>query len=385
MDNICRSATVNRMSMEVSRSVTGSRFYRPELDVLRFGAFLLVFLRHIAVPKQYPMLAAICSSGRAGVCVFFLLSAFLITELLEREASATHRIDLRAFYLRRILRVWPLYFAALLLARLIDWHAPHLQMSNERLIASVLLAGNWYTYFHGFPFSFAIVLWSISVEEQFYLLWPSIRRFLGSTALLWASILTFPVSYATLVWLALSGHLDLQMWVNTFVQLQFFGAGALLALQLRRSVPEFRHTIRLSMLMAGVCTLIVGQCFVHDRSELPGAPTVVLEYSMMLAASLLIFLSAYNFAPLRKAKGLIYLGKISYGLYVFQNLGLRVALRPANWLARHTRVSADLFDGFRDVLGLAVTIMLAALSYRFFEAPFLRLKERFVIIRTRSV
>ncbi len=369
----------------VHEEPSGPRFYRPELDILRFFAFLLVFLRHIETPAHHPVLAAIFSSGRAGVCLFFLLSAYLITELLEREAAKTQTVDLRAFYMRRILRVWPLYFFALLIARLIDWHAPHLQMSNGRLLASVLLAGNWYTYVYGLPASFALVLWSISVEEQFYLIWPSVRRISGSRGLLFISLLTFPISYASMLWLASSGHKDLQLWVNTFVQVQFFGVGGLLALQLRGWTPHHSRMTRAVLFGAGLFTLFAGQYYVHDSSEIPNVHTVALEYGLMLLASLLIFFSVYNFEELRREKTLIYLGKISYGLYVFQILGLRLALRPATWLGTHLRLSSGILQTFQDLLGLVLTIVLAALSYRYLESYFLRLKEHFAIIRTRSV
>ena len=104
-------------------------FYRPELDILRFGAFLLVFLHH-ALPhatidyftsdygifkQAASLLAGIARAGALGVDLFFALSAYLITELLLRERRSHGAIDIRAFYIRRILRIWPLYYFALLI------------------------------------------------------------------------------------------------------------------------------------------------------------------------------------------------------------------------------------------------------------------------------
>ena len=103
-------------------------FYRPELDILRFGAFLMVFLTHNAgyslsylVERHVPRVAAqiiasTVSAGPYGVDLFFALSAYLITELLLREKKATGRLNVPAFYLRRILRIWPLYFTFLFVA-----------------------------------------------------------------------------------------------------------------------------------------------------------------------------------------------------------------------------------------------------------------------------
>ena len=99
-----------------------TQFHRPELDTLRFGAFFLVFLHH-ALPHgsaEYPFggptaqaFAALARAGALGVDLFFALSAYLLTGLLLREHAATGTLDIRAFYARRILRIWPLYYFAL--------------------------------------------------------------------------------------------------------------------------------------------------------------------------------------------------------------------------------------------------------------------------------
>jgi peptidoglycan/LPS O-acetylase OafA/YrhL len=108
--------------LDVSRPVgpAVNRYYRPELDCLRFFAFFAVFTfhspggdaayfsaRHIPLAA---LVASVTSAGRFGVDLFFLLSAYLITELLLREQNLFGRLDLRSFYVRRILRIWPLYF-----------------------------------------------------------------------------------------------------------------------------------------------------------------------------------------------------------------------------------------------------------------------------------
>ncbi len=159
---------------ETSTGALPTRFHRPELDVLRFGAFLLVFLHH-ALPHDTASyvglphfaaqtLAAIGRAGALGVDLFFALSSYLITELLLREHRATTRIDVRAFYVRRILRIWPLYFLALIilapLMRLID---PGDSMPATYTAAFALLAGNWACAFGGYPASSFALLWSVSI------------------------------------------------------------------------------------------------------------------------------------------------------------------------------------------------------------------------------
>ena len=361
---------------------SGPRFYRPELDALRFVAFLLVFLRHIDLHVN-PVATAFMLSGQAGVCLFFVLSSYLITELLDREWDRSRTIDLKAFYIRRVLRIWPLYFFALALARLIDLHGT--QMTNGRMAAFLLLAGNWNVYFHGLPASFDVVLWSVSVEEQFYLVWPFIRKFLGSRALLIFSLLTFPIAYGTIAWLAATGHKDLQFWVNTFVQIQFFGLGGLLALRLRGASPQLPMALRATLALGGLFAYFASQYWVHNPTEIPTIGSAVTEYLLMAAGTIMLFFAVLGLASLGRFKWLIYLGKISYGLYVFQFIGIRVALRPANILAAHTHLSTTTVSFFQNGLALVLTFVMAHLSYRYLESFFLRLKERFVTVKTREV
>src|SRR5919202_1515794 len=99
-------------------SSSARRFYRPELDAFRFFAFLCVFGFHWMdyVPvdaARQPIAYVVLTAGAFGLPVFFLLSAFLIIELLLRERAETQQIHIGSFYLRRILRIWPLYFLAL--------------------------------------------------------------------------------------------------------------------------------------------------------------------------------------------------------------------------------------------------------------------------------
>jgi peptidoglycan/LPS O-acetylase OafA/YrhL len=366
----------------VPKPLSGPRFYRPELDALRFLAFLLVFLTHqVSFPGRTGF--SITGGGRSGVCLFFMLSAYLITELLEREVERTNTVGLRSFYIRRILRIWPLYFFALLLARLLDLHVPHVQMSNGRLVASLLLAGNWYTYFYGLPASFMLVLWSVSVEEQFYLFWPSVRKFFGRNGLLALCVFTFPMSYGSIIWLCSRGTQDFQLWVNTFVQIQFFGLGGLLALILRGKSPRLPLLARAGLFAAGLYAFFASQYFsyglTHGTYSVPTISNATIEYLMMLVGSALLFFSVLGFAELRHAKFLTYLGKISYGLYVFHLLAMRITLRLPH--PRSPIPSAI----FQWTVALALTFVIAHFSYVYLESTFLRFKENFAVIKTRSV
>jgi peptidoglycan/LPS O-acetylase OafA/YrhL len=174
-------------AVESARTTT-ARFYHPELDALRFFAFLMVFLHHafphqpefwtkLGVPSVLATaLAGIGATGAFGVSLFFVLSAYLITELLLREKEQVGSLDVKSFYVRRILRIWPLYFFFLALAVALQWVVPGQHMGWRAGLAFSALAGNWYIVFIGFPSSVIFPLWSVSIEEQFYLTWPLVVR-----------------------------------------------------------------------------------------------------------------------------------------------------------------------------------------------------------------
>ena len=361
------------------------RFYRPELDVLRFLAFLLVFFAHIG-PSGNRFAAALAATGESGLCLFFLLSAYLITELLAREADQTHHIDLKHFYIRRILRIWPLYFAALLLARLIDIHSASPQMDGHRLLAYVLLAGNWNAFRYGLPASFVGVLWSISVEEQFYIVWPLLQKHLHRRALLLAALATIPLSYITISILCLHFHAsDGQLWLNTFVQAQFFGLGCLIALLVQGRSPNWSSVTRCFMFACGLGAFFAARHIFPELLHYAIAWRSCAQYALMALGVVLIFFSTLGYSALRNARVLISLGKISYGLYVFHILALRIMLRPVTWLQAHIVAPIWFFGCLQVISALALTILAAHLSYRYFESFFLRLKEHYAAVRSRPV
>ncbi len=173
-----------------ARSATLSeRFYFPELDAIRVFLFLGVWAYH-ALPLQDhyyvehripPVLASLITTAlKACMCsldVFFILSAFLITELLLRERGLKGAVDLKAFYVRRLLRIWPLYFFVIALAGFLSLFDRSQTVGWGYALSFLFFVGNWIMVFRGFPqASILIPLWSVSFEEQFYLLWPLVLR-----------------------------------------------------------------------------------------------------------------------------------------------------------------------------------------------------------------
>ncbi len=363
-------------------------FYRPELDALRFFACFAVFAHHVGFTRAFiinsRLLRPFQQAGGFGVCLFFLLSAYLITELLWKERDRTGSIHLRSFYIRRILRIWPLYFACLILFGVIAYFLPHYRVAPGRILAVVLLAGNWYCAFFGWANLALDPLWSISVEEQFYVLVPTIAKLGGKVAIWVTSILFLVLSQVTLLFLGIH-HVkaDPSVWTNSFVQFQFFAGGSILALLLRDGAFALQWPARLAVfLVASLCWWTAGGPL-HLLGS-PIEPTVAGlcgGYLLVLAGAILFFLAAYGIPARWIPRWAIYLGKISFGLYLFHGFALEIVMHTG---FSHITDRLKHFFPFADILIEAgLTFLAASLSYRYFEKPFLRLKDRFAIVHSR--
>lgn len=373
------------------KETSAARFYAPELDVLRFFAFFGVFIFH-AAPRTMDFYAAaglpewlsklLISSfgaGAYGVDLFFALSAFLITSLLLRERANTGRVDVRGFYLRRILRIWPLYLSFVAFAAIAARFLPGQNLPARYVLGYSLLAGNWVYVFYGLPASFAIPLWTVSIEEQFYLAWPLALRKASrrATALMAFGILA--IANIWRFWLAVTAAPVDRMEYNTFTRLDPIALGILIALYGDR-LPKLVRWQRISLLGAGVVTWIATYWIcVSSHPPTTSTVAVALGHSLTALASAAILLSVLGSGnAFLRNKTLLYLGKISYGLYVLHEFAHFCAQRllPA---ATPLRVIAQ------SIIGLALTLGLAAVSYRWLESPFLRLKERFAHVQSRPV
>lgn len=388
------------------RDLETPSFYRPELDALRFFAFLAVYICH-SIPNNWAnavshsnggvglrFLVLMKDAGNFGVCLFFFLSAFLITELLRREEMQFGTIDVAWFYVRRILRIWPLYFGITLVYAVGGTVFPALHMEPGRVAAYFLLMGNWYLLLHPWLQTPLRALWSISVEEQFYLVWPLAAKLSGMRGLAVLAIVLIPVSMVFIITSAVgSPYTDLRIWLNSFTQFQFFGWGALLALALYGTSWKAHGVLRAAMLMAGILLWLIAAAM---RIRRPGAHVspsqFAFGYLLVAVGCVLLFLSALGVSPQWIPQKLAYLGKISFGLYVFHETGFLFAdelqkraaqILPScgSWIEQH----AVLVLSLNKLTALLITILLAWVSYRFWESPFLRLKERFTFVRSRAV
>lgn len=342
-------------------------FYRRELDWLRFLAFLAVFLHH-ALPNEASgwvsagvtarfagWLGNAAFAGGLGVDLFFVLSAYLITELLTREQERNGEIKLRAFYARRILRIWPLYYLIIAIVMAV----PRFRMSGDYLLTFCIFVGNFAIARHGYPSSPAAPLWSVSIEEQFYAAWPLALQIGGKRLMKWILPLLLLIATASRAYLVMQHVKHPGIWCNTFARLDPIVCGAALSIVLKHRLPQFRLSIRLLLFLAGCAALVLAVRYL----SLDGVPCLFLYPIAAVActAQLVAFLGIRSDMDTAWNRILAYLGRISYGLYAFHYLAIDIA----------EGVTAKPF-----FLALILTITLAATSYSIYEKPFLQLKQR---------
>ena len=377
--------------------MTTQRYYRPELDALRFIAFLCVFFVHrldLAPVDQaeYYWFHNISLVGNFGVPVFFLLSAFLITELLTREREQTGKVHPMAFYVRRILRIWPLYFLVFFGWVLLTPLFPQFALPPVAWFAFTLFAGNWYISIHEWLPAYPLnPLWSISVEEQFYILIPLLAAYGGRRGLKIAAYLFFGIAYVFIIYYGLRPTKNFNSaWTNSFVQFQFFSAGILLSLCLKGKIPQWSLVIRFFMILAALCCWLVASivCGIHaDTPHLSNVAESITGWLLILLGAILLFLGLLGIPEKFLPKPVVYLGRISYGLYVFHISFYWLVFQTFNNELVAFSKFLHLYE-WRNSVGFVIAFVLAVaismLSYRFFEKPFLRLKKRFTFVASRD-
>ena len=309
--------------------------YRPELDGLRGVAVLTVLAAHAGFPGFAP------EGGLAGVTLFFVLSGYLISSLLLAERDATQRIDLRAFYLRRALRLFPALGAVLAVVAVGSLLGLWPKAGGDMLIAIpavVFYVGNWF----GGSLGVLGHTWSLAVEEQFYLVWPvalilalrmADRRTIAIAAV-FGSILVTPWRAQLL----LNGDLG-HAFSGTDAHADALLLGCVIALMEIR-LPSIAGWIGLM----GV--VLTGALWIGGGGLVIMVPLATVFAVLAVAGCPL---------PIRWGP-LAYVGRISYGLYLWHFLFI--------WW------------GLPWPVVIVLSFSVASLSYRVIELPFLRLKDR---------
>jgi peptidoglycan/LPS O-acetylase OafA/YrhL len=311
--------------------------------------------------------------GFLGVDLFFVLSGFLIVTLLLRERERSGTISLRDFYARRSLRIFPLYYGVLLAFTLLYWTRvdPRAETFRADLPYLALYLSNWIAT----P-SLAIA-WSLAAEEQFYLIWPPVERWLRRHAV---TLIVTLIAVSELIQL---GWIDAWLasafgWTRdeprmlretTFAPICF---GVLLAHALHRRESFERLAAwwahPLAAPLALLALVAIPQGFPDD---IRGWPRLLVQLLMLNVVASAVVREDHALARLYAWGPLARLGAVSYGVYLLHHIGIGVAERTT------ALVSPSLWDlpVVAFVLGGLFAFALAELSFRFYERPFLALKR----------
>ncbi len=373
-------------SGDVSTKASNSpvlRKHMPELDVLRGAAIFAVVMYHGlywsgAVPfgPISKLIIQATVSGWLGVNLFFVLSGFLITGiLLDTKGQQSYY---RRFYLRRVVRILPAYFATILVLVLL-----HRFTLGSTIVALLFLAN----YDGIYPLALGYwPFWSLSVEEQFYLFWPMLVANVRHRTLTFISFglcLLEPL----LRYLSASGRIPLgEVHLSTYLIADNLAMGALVAIFVRSRHATLRNAVRLGLaiIAAGVACLFIGIPFgILHRTNVFGAALQTVPWNFIFTGTLLLLLglrsplfSGPYTAPLR------FLGYISYGLYLSHLL----IFDAYDTTVRHISsvfLRSTLQGSFtRLLLAGTLAVLVAWLSRRFFEGPFLRMAPRSAVTPT---
>lgn len=369
------------------RTVAGPpvrRQHIAELDGLRGFAIALVFGTHLwTYPATSPVLNRLFSSGWMGVDLFFVLSGFLITGILLSSRDAPRYY--RNFYARRALRIFPVYYLLLVVVLLV---LPVLHPTPEILAARS--QGWWYVLYlanvaiasGGWMIFLLDITWSLSVEEQFYLVWPWVVKHVterGLTIFCVASIIVLP-----LVRLVLLQAFGLSWrWTHMLTPLRAdaFAMGALAVLVSRgRMNIARRWIVRVAVGGSLLILLLVLAGWFERSSDLVGSIGYSLTGSTFAAILLLSLQPSVALRRMLRLRPLRHLGRVSYGGYLYHPLCLVMlgTAMEAVGLDLPRLLPGARMSGVVQIVAVSLlTWGVATVSFRLFEEPILRLKSRF--------
>lgn len=355
-------------------SELGGRRYLPGLDGLRALSVLAVIAYHLNLPWA--------SGGFLGVGIFFTLSGYLITDQLMLQWQNTKRINLKEFWLRRIRRLIPavLFMLAIVYLWLILFQRSRLDTLRGDFISVILYLNNWWLIFHNVsyfesfgPPSPIAHLWSLAIEEQFYLLWPVLLAVLlrgvsGRRKLVLFTLLGAAASMLAMVLLYEPGTDPSRVYYGTDTRVFALLIGAAFAIACpswkfpQQISPRFRWALDL-LGGAGLLGIILALWKTNEYAA--GLYDGGLALFAVLSAIVTVILAhpAGRVAGFMSCKPLRWIGVRSYSLYLWHY--------PVIILTTPT-VDTGGFNGSRLVLQLAASFLLAALSWRFVEEPIRR-------------
>ena len=370
-----------------------STIFFPNLDGLRFIAFFAVFFHHTLIvrcfsadpsSRVYAFFSNLKEAGALGVNLFFVLSGFLITYLLISEKNKFGTIHVPQFYLRRILRIWPLYYLVVIIGfiafPLLKTMFGEVPAETHSPLYYVFFINNFQMITKGFADSSLLnVLWSVGVEEQFYLVWPVI-------------LLVIPKKYLLPAFgMMIVGSIYFRYTHTSVARVNYFhtlavisdmvvgGVAAYFSFYSKRFLTYIKQLPKSRVVVVYVLmTLVILFRYIIFRAE---AVNFSERFILSLFFAFVILEQNFTEASFYKLSHFPLLtkwGNYTYGLYCLHSLGLLVAHVVSEKIMKLHNPWAIM--GIDYTLGMFLTLVMAYISYTYFERPFLKLKEKFAYI-----
>lgn len=384
------------------KEVTSNKhIYFPGLTGLRFFAAFTVIICHVEEFKSIWNIRETNTwdlhffslMGELAVTFFFVLSGFLITYLLLVEKKKTGTIAMKEFYLRRVLRIFPLYYLVVILGlfvfpqiELLDFPEWSAQIDGNFWIKALM-----YFFFLSnlaiasiFPIPYVVHVWSIGVEEQFYLLWPFlVKKFKKTFRLLIGIIVVYLILAKGFMYLndLHQGTHRLYQVIADFLKytrIDCMAIGGIGAYAIYLKQTQLLDFIFQKSFQIGLYTLV----FLIALSQVEFGYFTHELYAILFCLIILNIGNNPNTIFQLEHPVFKYLGKISYGLYMYNYLCVRLAMIVVQYFYGEEVLLGMIGNLVFYVLSVGFTIGLSALSYEYFEKPFLKFKHRFTIVQS---
>jgi peptidoglycan/LPS O-acetylase OafA/YrhL len=349
--------------------------YHKELDGVRaIAVFMVIFFHFFFDLNLHPLLNKIANFGRTGVSLFFVLSGFLITRILIATKESPNYFS--SFYVRRSLRIFPLYYLFLTLIFIVlplisgkPLPPFHLQVYNWTYLQNFALAFRW-------PNVSPRHLWSLSVEEHFYLFWPVLIYLLSIRKILGASILIIVMAFVVEYFMIEHGYIA---YYFTFARIDELAMGAVLAvLEIKNKLINKNAN---KFLLISVILIIPTIAFMTIFTKINNSIIHTIKYSLLAFSftSIIGYLLSLREASwvnrFLRFKPMLFSGKISYGLYIYHPLCI-----AASWSVFPKMNLVLIF-----LIAVGFTFFVASASYYLFELSFLKLKRYFEYKKEKAI
>ncbi|MBX6360615.1 MAG: acyltransferase [Acidobacterium ailaaui] len=358
----------------------------PALDGLRGMAILLVLGYH------YLWMIPIFHVGWVGVDLFFVLSGFLITGILldTKEEKNCYK----NFIIRRALRIFPLYYLVLITLFIID---PVLNLNipgnkfgfyQEHQIWFWVYMQNWLLGYYGLPDNYILAhFWSLAVEEQFYLIWPFIVLFNSRKKIIQISLMliVFAIIFRLKLGSIIGFNNPYYSYSTTLARMDALLIGGIAAIMIRYNKELLEKVVKFIFILSGLL-IIASFLLLHSLNFYTLLPKQTLFYSVIDLFFMCMLILNLNTSPFRnlrifESNFLRFLGKYSYGIYVYHNIIYESFIHHFFISSGGQPVTNFKNKVVLSITSLSFTIILSLISYHFWEKPFLKLKNYFTLYK----